>query len=148
MVAERGISMKTSWKAFPALLLIPALFLFFGIAFAQAQQEQAPPLKRPAKTQKARAHEKAPAGAELGFGKAESLSGALTMVDSAGKLVVVMSANGVPFDFQVTPKTRIVVGGKATTLADLEGQIHKDVLVDFTPERTGNVAQQIKVAGG
>jgi hypothetical protein len=141
--------MRTFRKAFPALL-IPGLFLFMGIALARTQQEQAAPLKQATKAQKAQIHKKAEAaaGAELGFGKMESLSGSLSMVDSAGKLVVVISPNGVPYDFQITPKTRIEVSGKTATLGDLEGQIHKDVLVDFTPERAGNMAQSIKVAGG
>jgi hypothetical protein len=147
MTSEGGeTEMKKARKVFPALL-IPALFLFMGITFGQAQQEQTPPLRRPAKAQRIRTQKKAAPGEDMGFGKTESLSGTLSMVDSASKLVVVVTPTGVPFDFQVTAKTRIEVAGKAGTLADLEGQTNKDVLVDFTPQRTGNVARSIKVAG-
>jgi len=138
--------MKMTQQIFPALL-IPALVLFIGIAFGQARQEETPPLKRAVKAQKERTPAKPAAHADYGFGKTESLSGELSMVDAAANLAVVISANGVPFNFQVTPKTRIELGRKEATLASLAGQIHKDVLVEFTPQRSGNVARSIKVAG-
>ncbi len=143
--------MKTLQKFFPGLL-VPVLFLFTGLASAQAIQQEQAPLPKPKwamKADKPRAHERAQtaAGAGMGFGKPVNLSGSIWMVDTTGRIVVVMAPNGVPFDLQVTPRTRIEVSDRPANLAELAGQIHKDVLVNLAPERSGDIALSIQVTG-
>lgn len=77
---------------------------------------------------------------------AETLSGKITMVDPAHK-VVVEPLNGVPFDLVVTAKTRIKSGEQAITFEDLTRDMNKTVSVRFTPDRSGDVAKSIQING-
>jgi len=76
----------------------------------------------------------------------ETLSGQIAIVDPAQKLMVVQT-NGVPFDMVVTPKTRIESGGQNLTLKDLARDKTQTVSVKFVPERRGDVATSIRIAG-
>ena len=78
---------------------------------------------------------------------AETLSGKITMVDPAHKLVVVEPSDGVPFDMVVTAKTRIKAGDQAIALKDLTREMNRTVSVRFNPERRGDVATSIQVNG-
>jgi hypothetical protein len=82
-----------------------------------------------------------------GFGVAESMSGTIQMVVADENLLVVKGPNDVPYDLKITPKTVIVVGEKAGTLETLSGQIGKQVSVGFVPQRDGNFATRVEVAG-
>lgn len=77
----------------------------------------------------------------------ETLSGKITMVEPGQKLVVVETPDGVSFDMVVTAKTRIRAGDRAITLKDLTQDMNKTVSVQFTPERRGDVASLIRIAG-
>lgn len=77
----------------------------------------------------------------------ETLSGKITMVRPDQKLVVVETANGIPFDMVVTTKTRITSGGQAITLNDLMRNTNKTVSVKFIPESGGDVAKSIQITG-
>jgi hypothetical protein len=78
---------------------------------------------------------------------AETLSGKITMVDPARKLVVVEPSDGVPFDMVVTANTRIKAGDQAIALKDLTREMNRTVSVRFNPERRGDVATSIHVNG-
>jgi hypothetical protein len=77
----------------------------------------------------------------------ETLSGKITMVDPAQKLLVVQTSDGIPFDMLLTGRTRIRSGDQSVTLQDLSGDTNKTVSVKFTPERRGDVAQSINIGG-
>ena len=53
----------------------------------------------------------------------------------------------VSYDLVVTAKTRIKSGDQAIGLKDLSQDLNKPVSVKFTPERRGDVAKAIQVAG-
>ncbi len=128
--------MKRLDKLFPGIL-VPMLFLFAGLASAQTVPQREGPPSQPERA----------ITADPGFGKPTNLRGSLWMVDGRRNLVVVMTSNGIPFDFQVTRKTRIDVNGATATFAELTGQIHNHVLVNFMPEPIGDIARSIEVAG-
>jgi hypothetical protein len=62
----------------------------------------------------------------------ERLSGKIAMVDFNRKLAV---------------KTRIKSGAQAVALKDLTLDLNKPVSVKFTPERRGDMARSIRIAG-
>ena len=59
----------------------------------------------------------------------ETLSGKITMVDAAAKLMVVEGPGGVSFDMVVTPKTRIESGNQSLKLQDLTQRTNQSVSV-------------------
>lgn len=75
----------------------------------------------------------------------ETLSGKIWMVDSAHNLVVVKGPDGVPFDMDVTRRTRIESGDRSVSLKDLEQDKNQQISIHFVPERRGDVAQTIKI---
>ncbi len=77
----------------------------------------------------------------------EALSGKITIVDPAQKLVVVETPNGVPFDMVVTSKTRIKSGNQALTLKELTQDSNKTASIKFIPARRGDVAKSIQIRG-
>jgi hypothetical protein len=78
---------------------------------------------------------------------AETLSGKITMVDPVKNLVVVETADGVPFDMVLTPRTRIESGQQRVTIQDLSGDVNRNVSVRFVPERRGDVARSMEIGG-
>lgn len=76
----------------------------------------------------------------------QTLSGRIMMVDPAARLVVVKGPDGVPFDIRVTAATHIREGSQTLNLPQLSAQTHKEVSVRFIPERTGDIAQTIRIA--
>jgi hypothetical protein len=74
---------------------------------------------------------------------AETLSGRISMVDEAKKLLIVTDANGTPFDFVVTPSTRIL--SQKETLALQKLSSGDMVSIRFLPERKGDIAEKIVV---
>jgi hypothetical protein len=77
--------------------------------------------------------------------KPEKLSGTIAMVDPAKKLLVVQGPDRVPFDIDLTARTRIRSGDRTITMKDLSDQLNKPVSVDFTPESRGDIANSIEI---
>ena len=77
----------------------------------------------------------------------ETLSGTISMVDPNRDLVVVKGPDGVPFDMVVTPRTHIKSGDKTLRVRDLTNYQNKNVSLRFVPERRGDVAESIHIAG-
>lgn len=129
-----GIKMKRliSSAFFVALALTFTCFR----ALAQDQTAAAKPAAKAAKTMKHAAS------------KAESLSGTMTMYDEKAKLIVVSGSNNVPFNFKVTPHTRIMVGGKRAKMSGLADQVNKQVTVKFRDmKKAGDIAESVEVTG-
>ena len=68
------------------------------------------------------------------------------MIVTDQKMVVVTADGGVPYDFTVTGKTRIEIGGTRSTFNDLAAQVQKQVTVTFIARPHGDVAQSIAVS--
>ena len=77
----------------------------------------------------------------------ETLSGKITMVDPSQNLVVVTTADGIPFDIVITPRTRIQSGSQSVSLNNLAKYDNDSVSMRFVPERRGDVAQSIHING-
>ena len=75
----------------------------------------------------------------------ETLTGKIMMVNPDQKLVVVRTANGVPFDMVVKPSTRIDQGAEKIDLPALAQDVNRPVSVRFVPERSGDIARSIEV---
>jgi len=79
--------------------------------------------------------------------KSETISGTISMVDAAKKIVVLTDSNGVPFDFIVTHRTHIQVNGAKSTLSELADQTNKQASVKFMDRmKAGQFAQAIDVS--
>ncbi len=77
----------------------------------------------------------------------ETLSGKISMVDPAQKLVVIQTPDGTPYDIIVTGRTRIESGDQRVGVQDLSGYTNKTVSVRFTPESRGDVASSMNLGG-
>src|SRR5579859_1745482 len=75
----------------------------------------------------------------------QTLSGKIAMVDSGKKLVVIKDSSGTPFDFMVTPSTRIKQGTERLKLSDLASKANDKVSVRYVPERKGDIAKLIEI---
>lgn len=75
----------------------------------------------------------------------QTLSGTITIVDPAKKLVVIQTADGVPYDLRITRATRIKSGDQNISLRDLNQDLNQKVSVKLAPERRGDIATSIHV---
>jgi hypothetical protein len=79
--------------------------------------------------------------------KAETLTGSIMMVDQKSNVVVVKDSRGTTFDIVVTRGTRLRAGNEPIHFKDLSTDTKKPVTIKFVPERSGDIAQSIKVTG-
>jgi hypothetical protein len=77
---------------------------------------------------------------------AETLSGKITMVDPARRLVVVQDSSGVPFDMVVGRSTHIKSANGMLSLNALKTDLNRSVTIKFVPESRGDVAKAINVS--
>jgi invasion protein IalB len=78
--------------------------------------------------------------------RAENLSGKISTIGSSGKEVTLMGANGVPYDFDLTGKTKIEVGNQRIASSQLTNETQKQATVHFVPTARGNVAETIQIS--
>ncbi len=123
-------------------ILAVCLFVCMG-AIGVAAQEAGKPSQAAEEAQPTAAPERK---AKAAFGKAETISGTISIVDKDKKLVVLTGSGGVPYNFKITRSTRIQIAGKKAKLDDLAGQTNKQASVKFLPLRTGNAAQSVEVS--
>ncbi len=83
--------------------------------------------------------------APAALGPAETLSGSIMMVQPEKKILIVKSAAGVPYNFLVTPTTRITAQNQRLKLADLASRQDQRVTVRFVPTRRGNIARSVEL---
>ncbi len=86
------------------------------------------------------------AGKDVPFvAKSETIQGAVSTVDPEHNLVILKSADGIFYDFQVQHTTTIEVEHQKVKLEDLAQQTGKQAAVTFRMQRTGDVALKIEV---
>jgi hypothetical protein len=78
---------------------------------------------------------------------AETLSGRVMMVDPAQHLLIMKGPAGVPFDITITNSTQIRANGQKATLGSLNSDANRNVTVRFVPERGGDIARTVRIAG-
>jgi hypothetical protein len=121
-----------------AMLSILTLMIFGVVAVAPLVSQEQAESAGSEKTEKA---EKSSEHTGMWSGKAETLSGTITKVDSEKKTVAV-EASGVSYSFKVAG-TKITVSGKKAKLSDL--QTGAQASVTFIAARTGDRARSITV---
>jgi hypothetical protein len=77
---------------------------------------------------------------------AEDLSGTITTVDPSIKEVTLIGSNGVPYDFDLTHRTRVEVSNKQVATKELASESHKQATIHFVPTSHGNLAQNIQIS--
>jgi hypothetical protein len=60
------------------------------------------------------------------------------------RLIVLKGEGGVPYNFQVTPATKIEIGGKKAGFEDLDTIINANISITFVPMRQGNLARKVQ----
>lgn len=75
----------------------------------------------------------------------ENLSGKIAAVDVGKSIVVVHDPSGTPFDFVVTPSTKIKSGTERLKLSDLASKTNDKVSVRYIPERSGDIARLVEI---
>jgi hypothetical protein len=78
---------------------------------------------------------------------AEDLSGTITVVDPSDKEITLVGSNGVPYDFDLTTKTRVELANEKIVVNQLASETHKQATVHFVPTSHGNLADSIQISG-
>jgi hypothetical protein len=78
---------------------------------------------------------------------AEDLSGTITVVDPSDKEITLVGSNGVPYDFDLTTKTRVELSDNTIGVNQLATETHKQATVHFVPTSHGNLADSIQISG-
>ena len=126
-------------------LVFASALALLSAAVVMAQEQPAAPAQEQAAPAAKKAATHAKAGGMAAAVKPETISGTLSMVDASKKLVIV-TVGGVPYDFTVTPGTKITVGGSKAKLDDLSSSTSKQASVTFLAEkRRGNLARSIEI---
>jgi hypothetical protein len=79
------------------------------------------------------------------FGQVENIRGSLIALVKEQRLIVLRGDGGVPYNFKVTPATKIEIAGKNAGFEDLDSMADANISVTFVPTRQGNVARKIQV---
>jgi len=76
---------------------------------------------------------------------AEDLSGTITVIDPTDKEITLVGSNGVPYDFELTQKTRVELANKKIGMNELASENHKQATIHFVPRSDGNLAESIQI---
>jgi hypothetical protein len=61
------------------------------------------------------------------------------------RLIILKADGGVPYNFRVTPATKIEIGGKKAAFEDLAAMASVSLSVTYVPLRGGSFARKIQV---
>ena len=112
------------------LLLILPVALLLGVQTATAQQKST-----------------SAAEANWNHFRPETLSGIISMVEPGTKTVFVTGSDEVSYKFLATKRTKIEIGGTASSFDELASQTQKQVTITFVARPNGNFAQNISIGG-
>lgn len=122
-----------------AFLLIVPCALLLGILPASAQEKTTTPTST--------REPSASTAAMWNNFQPETLSGTVSMIEPSEKSVFVTGSSGVSYKFLVTRKTKIEIGGTASSFEDLVSQTQKQITVTFVARPSGNFAKSITISG-
>ncbi|MGA7295175.1 MAG: hypothetical protein WBW53_18830 [Terriglobales bacterium] len=77
---------------------------------------------------------------------AEELSGTIAFIGSSDKEITLVGANGVPYDFRLTPKSKVDLAGKQIGRSDLASEKNREATIRFLPTTGGNLAESVKIS--
>lgn len=86
----------------------------------------------------------APAAPYKATGQVETIRGSLIALLKEQRLIVLRGEGGVPYNFKVTPATKIEIGGKKAGFEDLDTIINASISITFVPMRQGNLARKVQ----
>lgn len=122
-------------------IAILVVFLLVTAVVLGQQTGVTTPAPVPAKTMTA------PAKADRALGKMEKLDGVITLVDKDKHTLVVIGANGTPYQFTAGKMTRVKIAGKSATFDDLANHVNKQVSIEFMRMVKGNRAHTVEITG-
>jgi len=76
---------------------------------------------------------------------AEDLSGTITMIAPTDKEITLVGSNGVPYDFELTKRTKVELANKKIGMNELASESHKQATIHFVPRSDGNLAASIQI---
>ena len=76
---------------------------------------------------------------------AEDLSGTITMIDPTDNKITLVGSNGVPYDFELTKRTKVEIANKKIGMNELASESHKQATIHFVPRSDGNLAASIQI---
>jgi hypothetical protein len=79
------------------------------------------------------------------IGQVQTIRGSLMAVVKEQRLIVLKGDSGVPYNFKVTPATKIEIEGKKAGFQELDSMTNAKISVTFVPMRQGNIARKIQV---
>jgi hypothetical protein len=124
---QEGIMKKS------VMFLIASVVLFTGAGMARAEK-------------KVSAHPRTTSvQANWNSFKPETLSGTLSLVGSKKKEIFLTSSDGTSYDFLVSGKTKIEIGGAPGSFEKLAGKTGSEATITFVPRPEGNFASRISV---
>jgi hypothetical protein len=77
---------------------------------------------------------------------AEDLSGTITVVDASERELTLIGPNGVPYDFDLTRKTRVELSNNQIGVKELANESHQQATIHFVPTSHGNLAESINIS--
>jgi hypothetical protein len=76
----------------------------------------------------------------------ETLTGTISFIGNSDKEVTVTGADGTPYDFYITPKTKVDLSGQKIGATQLPSAERKEATVRFVPTARGNMAQDLNIS--
>lgn len=77
---------------------------------------------------------------------AENISGTIAMIGRSGKEVTLIGSNGVPYDFDLTGKTKVEAANQRIAWNELSSETHKHATIHFLPTANGNMAETVQIS--
>jgi len=77
----------------------------------------------------------------------EKVTGTITMVDSARRMMTIKDASGNDIQMRVNKSTHIMAGSRQLTLQDLASDVNKSASVTYVQRAHGDVARRIRIQG-
>lgn len=127
-----------------ALFLIIPFTLLLGIQTANAQENTTAPANTHMKASSQRSA--SAASTMWNSFKPETLTGTISMIEPGQKEIFLSGSNGASFEFKLTPRTKIQIGGERSTIAQLAERAQNKATVTFVARPKGDIAHSITVS--
>jgi hypothetical protein len=75
----------------------------------------------------------------------EQLSGTISFIGASDREVTLRGSNGVPYDFVLTPKSKVDLAGHKISPQQLASDKGKNATVRFVPTARGNIARAVQI---
>jgi len=129
-------------------LLVLGIGSFAGNSTAQTSQTKNAVTKSAA-APKPQKHASSKTSAEKNRNRAlapeQEITGTISYVGKSDKEVTLIGTDGTPYDFCITPKTKVELSGRRASPIQLASNQNKQATVRFVPMNDGNRARDVTV---